>query len=94
MERAAQALARLEERARSIAVHFDVDVMDSAEIPLANWPHYGALSLGDAMRCLQVFVGTPKLAALVVTDPAVANTVMPTTTSRFRTALRTSYIPP
>jgi arginase len=68
VERAAEALARLEERAPAIAVHFDVDVMDSAEIPLANWPHYDALSLGDAMRCLRVFVGTPKLAALVVTE--------------------------
>jgi len=44
------------ERARAIAVHFDVDVMDSAEIPLADWPHYDALSFGDAMRCLSVFV--------------------------------------
>lgn len=68
VERAAEALARLEERARAIVVHFDVDVMDSAEIPLSNWPHYDALSFGDAMRCLRVFVGTPKLAALVVTE--------------------------
>jgi arginase len=68
VERAAEALARLEERARGIAVHFDVDVMDSAEIPLANWPHYDALSFGDAMRCLREFVGSPKLAALVVTE--------------------------
>jgi arginase len=68
VELAAEARARLEERARAIAVHFDVDVMDSAEIPLANWPHYAALSLGDAMRCLRVFVGTPKLAAMVVTE--------------------------
>ena len=67
-ELAAQARARLEERARAIAVHFDVDVMDSAEIPLADWPHYDALSFGDAMRCLSVFVGSPKLAALVVTE--------------------------
>ncbi len=65
---AGAALARLEERAAAIAVHFDVDVMDSAEIPLANWPHYDALSFGDAMHCLRVFVGTPKLAALVVTE--------------------------
>jgi arginase len=65
---AAEALAHLEERARAIAVHFDVDVMDSAEIPLADWPHYDALSFGDAMRCLRVFVGSPKLAALVVTE--------------------------
>jgi arginase len=68
VELAAQARAQLEERARAIAVHFDVDVMDSAEIPLADWPHYDALSFGDAMRCLSVFVGTPKLAALVVTE--------------------------
>jgi len=68
VELAAQARARLEERARAIAVHFDVDVMDSAEIPLADWPHYDALSFGDAMRCLSVFVGSPKLAALVVTE--------------------------
>src|SRR5256712_9471035 len=65
---AGEALARLEERARAIAVHFDVDVMDSVEIPLADWPHYDALSFGDAMRCLSVFVGSPKLAALVVTE--------------------------
>ena len=68
VELAAQARARLEERARAVAVHFDVDVMDSAEIPLADWPHYDALSFGDAMRCLSVFVGSPKLAALVVTE--------------------------
>jgi arginase len=68
VEYAAEARRRLEERVRSIAVHFDVDAMDSAEIPLANWPHYDALSFGDAMRCLSVFVGSPKLAALVVTE--------------------------
>ena len=68
VEFAAEARARLEQRARAIAVHFDVDVMDSAEIPLADWPHYDALSFGDAMRCLSVFVGSPKLAALVVTE--------------------------
>src|SRR2546428_13951824 len=65
---AGEALARLEERARAIAVHFDVDVMDSAEIPLADWPHYDALSFGEAMRCLRVFTTSPKLAALVVTE--------------------------
>jgi arginase len=68
VEIAAEARARLEERAKAIAVHFDVDVMDSAEIPLSNWPHYDALSFGETMRCLSVFVGSPKLAALVVTE--------------------------
>jgi arginase len=68
VELAREALARLEEHAPAIAVHFDVDVIDSAEIPLANWPHYDALSFGDAMHCLSAFVGTSKLAALVVTE--------------------------
>ena len=68
VELAAEALARLEERARAIAVHFDVDVMDSAEIPLADWPHYDALAFGETMRCLRVFAGSRKLAALVVTE--------------------------
>jgi arginase len=67
-EVAVEVRGRLEERAQAIAVHFDVDAMDSAEIPLADWPHYDALSFGDAMRCLSVFVGSPKMAALVVTE--------------------------
>jgi arginase len=68
VEIAAEARAHLEQRSRAIAVHFDVDVMDSAEMPLSNWPHYDALSLGETMRCLSVFVGSPRLAALVVTE--------------------------
>lgn len=67
-ELAAEARARLEAQAQAIVVHFDVDVMDSADIPLADWPHYDALPLGDAMRCLSAFVASPKLAALVVTE--------------------------
>ena len=68
VELATEARARLEQRVAAFAVHFDVDVMDSAEIPLADWPHYDALSFGEAMRCLRVFTGSPKLAALVVTE--------------------------
>jgi arginase len=68
VELAAQARARLEERAPAMVVHFDVDVMDSAEIPLADWPHYDALAFGEAMRCLSTFVESPQLAALVVTE--------------------------
>lgn len=65
---AREALAALEANAERIIVHFDVDVMDSAEMPLGNWPHYGGLSLDEAMACLSVFVASPKLAALVITE--------------------------
>jgi arginase len=68
VELAAEARSRLEARGAAIAVHFDVDVMDSAEIPLADWPHYDALEFGETMRCLSVFIASPKLAALVVTE--------------------------
>ncbi len=47
-EKAAEALALLEARADRILVHFDVDVIDSAEFPLADWPHYQGLTLKEA----------------------------------------------
>jgi len=68
VKQAEEALARLEKTASSIVLHFDVDVMDSAEIPLANWPHYEALSLDDAMQALEIFVGSDKLTAIVITE--------------------------
>ncbi len=68
LSQAREARERLEAKASSIVLHFDVDVMDSAEIPLANWPHYEALSLDDAMQALTVFVGSDKLAAMVMTE--------------------------
>jgi arginase len=68
VELAREARAKLEARAAALVVHFDVDVMDSAEIPLADWPHYDALEFGEAMRCLSVFVSSPRLAALVATE--------------------------
>src|SRR5207247_9420434 len=40
---AAEARARLEQRSAALAVHIDVDVMDSAELSLADCPHYDAL---------------------------------------------------
>ena len=65
---AREAVAALEAKAERIVVHFDVDVMDSAEMPLGNWPHYGGLSLDEAMECLSIFLASPKLAALVITE--------------------------
>jgi arginase len=52
-----------------VVVHFDVDVVDSGDLPLANFPHYGqGLSLADALACLEVFLGGAKLGGLVVTE--------------------------
>jgi arginase len=66
---AAAALAELEPEVGTILVHFDLDAIDSGDLPLANFPHFGTgLSLAEATDCLKVFVGTPKLGGLVVTE--------------------------
>jgi arginase len=52
-----------------LLVHFDVDVVDSGELPLGNFPHYGSgVRLEHAVRALQVLCAHPRLAGLVVTE--------------------------
>jgi arginase len=52
-----------------LLVHFDVDVVDSGELPLGNFPHYSSgVRLADAVRCLQVLRAHPGLAGLVLTE--------------------------
>lgn len=66
---AVDALAELEARAGTVVVHFDVDVVDSGDLPLANFPHFGqGLTLTDALACLEVFLAGPRLGGLVVTE--------------------------
>ena len=66
---AAAALADLEARAGTVVVHFDVDVVDSGDLPLANFPRFNqGLTLADAVACLEVFCGSARLGGLVVTE--------------------------
>jgi arginase len=52
-----------------VLVHFDVDVVDSGDLPLGNFPHYGSgTALDDAAACLRVLVGDPRCAGLVLTE--------------------------
>ena len=38
-----------------VVVHFDVDIIDSGDLPLSNFPHYGSrVLLEDVGRCLRV----------------------------------------
>ena len=61
-------LARLAPANRLI-VHFDVDVIDSTELPLAQFPHFNVgLALSEATECLAVLLAAPELAAVVVTE--------------------------
>jgi arginase len=52
-----------------IVVHFDVDVVDSGDLPLGNFPHYDSgVRLDDAARCLRVLLADPACAGLVLTE--------------------------
>ncbi len=66
---AVAALGDLEARAGRVVVHFDVDVVDTGDLPLANFPHFNqGLTLADAVACLEVFCGSAKLGGVVVTE--------------------------
>jgi arginase len=66
---AGRALAALAGRAEPIVVHFDVDVIDSGDLPLGNFPHYGAgVRLEHAVRAVRVLAADPACAALVLTE--------------------------
>jgi arginase len=53
----------------AVIVHFDVDAVDSRDLPLANFPHYGTgIPLAVAAEVLRALVHTPQLAAVVLTE--------------------------
>ncbi len=66
---AREAMAELTRHSKRVLVHFDVDVIDTTELPLADFPHFNAgLSIDEAMACLKVFLATPMLAGVVMTE--------------------------
>jgi arginase len=63
------AVSALERHSSSLVVHFDVDAVDSRDLPLANYPHYGTgVPLAAAGEVLKVLCATPALAAIVLTE--------------------------
>jgi arginase len=67
-ESAREALNQLENKADSILIHFDVDVIDFDDFPAADLPHHHGLSFDEAMVSLDVFLASRKFAALVITE--------------------------
>ncbi|TQS39625.1 arginase family protein [Cryptosporangium phraense] len=52
-----------------VIVHFDLDVIDSGDFPLANFPHFnGGLTADAAFECLRSLCAAPQLAAVAVTE--------------------------
>jgi arginase len=65
----AEGARRALETASRLAVHFDVDAVDSGDLPLANFPHYGTgVSLAVARQVLEVLFAAPGLSAVVLTE--------------------------
>jgi arginase len=66
---ATEALTQVEDRAQLFVVHFDVDVIDFVDFPIADMPQLNAgLTFRDAMVCLELFVSSPKFAGLIITE--------------------------
>ena len=64
---ARQALAAVS--ASQVLVHFDVDVVDSGDLPLGNFPHYGSgVHLEDALTAIATLRAAPAFAGLVLTE--------------------------
>jgi len=66
---ARQALSALRAAGDTTIVHFDVDVVDSGDLPLGNFPHYNSgVSLAAVTSALEVLLADPSCAALVLTE--------------------------
>jgi arginase len=52
-----------------VVVHVDVDAVDSGDLPLGNFPHYGSgVSLEHVVSCLRVLRAHPSFAGLILTE--------------------------
>ena len=67
-EAAREARAAIELDDRTFLVHFDVDVLDFLDCPLADQPEDRGLLLAEAIDCLRVFADSPRFGGLVVTE--------------------------
>lgn len=65
---AKRAIEWLENQVDVIFLHFDVDVIDSSEFPLGNFPHYAGLTANEALDAAKVFLQSKKLRGMVVTE--------------------------
>jgi arginase len=66
---AARAIEAVAAAGGPVVVHFDVDVIDSGDLPLGNFPHYGSgPQLEDLVACLRVLRAHPSFGGLVLTE--------------------------
>ena len=66
-EKAATTALAVVDDDRPLVLHLDVDVLDSGDLPMANFPHFGGLTLAALEPSLRSFARHP-LAAIVLTE--------------------------
>jgi arginase len=66
---AQRALAAVTPASGPVVVHFDVDLIDSGDLPLGNFPHYDSgVGLEHAVALLRALRAHPSFAGLVLTE--------------------------
>jgi arginase len=66
---AKRALDAVMARSDPLVVHLDVDVVDSGDLPLGNFPHYGSgVLLEHVVACLGTLLAHESVAGLVLTE--------------------------
>jgi arginase len=66
---AAEARDAIESDGGPFLIHFDVDVLDFVDCPIADVPHFEhGMTLADAMASLRILAASPHFAGLVVTE--------------------------
>ena len=66
---ATEVLKYLEGQSKRFVVHFDVDVIDFTDLPIADVPQFSqGLMFRDAMACLAVFASSSNFSGLTVTE--------------------------
>jgi arginase len=66
---ARDAVQYLEERVKRFVVHFDVDVIDFTDLPIADVPQFNqGMMFLEAMACLSVFASSSKFGGLTITE--------------------------
>lgn len=64
-----RALAAVTPVSGPVVVHFDVDLIDSGDLPLGNFPHYGSgVRLEHAVTLLRTLRAHPAFAGMVLTE--------------------------
>lgn len=76
----------------SLVVHFDIDAVDSIDLPLAHYPHFNTgVTLDTAEECLAQLLASPRLAAVTLTEINPLHDPQRTYIKRLVTALARSF---